>query len=104
MDVNCEVPRGQEQRRSGVVEALHVGWHSLSTVEVGGLGLGEPSAEYKLIGIHRSAQPIENPCVTRTCESLCGWSNRRARLGVGVAVVDNRRARAGAIRSAIARV
>ena len=91
-------PRGQVRCRA--VGALRV-WRPLP--DSGGW-VRVKGPEYKLIGVHRSVQPIKNLCVARTCDNLGRRSRRRAKPGGGVAVVDNRRARACAIRSAIARV
>jgi hypothetical protein len=49
------------------------------------------------MGVHHSSQPVENLCVTRTCDSIGGRSHQRVMPGTGVSVVDNRRARGGII-------
>jgi hypothetical protein len=47
------------------------------------------ASEYKLVGVKRSKQPVENLSVIRTCDSR---SHRRAEPGAGAVVVVNRRA------------
>jgi hypothetical protein len=56
------------------------------------------------MGVQRSYQPIKNLRVVRASDSRGGCSGRRAVPGTGIAVVDDRRARAPAIRSSIARM
>src|SRR6266702_5409856 len=69
-------------------------------------GISQPhqSPEYKLVGVQRSWPPVENLRVIRTADGRGGRSRRRAVPGAGVAVDEDRRVHAYAIRTAIARV